>query len=285
MDSRAVLAGRLVQGCRLHMEVGWTGRNAESWGLSLPRASGTGRLKMAWQGRDSGRSRDAGRSGQGPWERREAPNPARPPVCELHVHPDCVPFACSDCRQCHQDGHRDHVSEQGWRPGWGAWGVRARLSQRTAPPQDTHHHHWREGNLPSSARCEVCRKACCSTEVLSGLRCEWCGIQVGRGGALGAGRAPPFCRSSSVSCSFGVGIPIVQKRVGAPPGRGSRGLGRVGAVSAAGPALPRPEAPGSKPCSPGPLGLLRVARPRVHFWAPAHHDPAPRVRTPAVPQL
>ncbi|XP_074176076.1 diacylglycerol kinase theta isoform X3 [Rhinolophus sinicus] len=30
-------------------------------------------------------------------------------VCELHVHPDCVPFACSDCRQCHQDGHRDHA--------------------------------------------------------------------------------------------------------------------------------------------------------------------------------
>uniref|UniRef100_A0A8D0GY71 Diacylglycerol kinase n=1 Tax=Sphenodon punctatus TaxID=8508 RepID=A0A8D0GY71_SPHPU len=70
-------------------------------------------------------------------------------VCELHVHTDCVPFACSDCRQCHQDGHQDH---------------------------DTYHHHWREGNLSSSARCEVCRKTCGSSEVLSGMRCEWCGI-------------------------------------------------------------------------------------------------------------
>ncbi|XP_023109142.2 diacylglycerol kinase theta [Felis catus] len=71
-------------------------------------------------------------------------------VCELHVHPDCVPFACSDCRQCHRDGHRDH---------------------------DTHHHHWREGNLPSGARCEVCRKTCGSSDVLAGVRCEWCGVQ------------------------------------------------------------------------------------------------------------
>ncbi|XP_010343465.3 diacylglycerol kinase theta isoform X2 [Saimiri boliviensis] len=71
-------------------------------------------------------------------------------VCELHLHPDCVPFACSDCRQCHQDGHQDH---------------------------DTHHHHWREGNLPSGARCEVCRKACGSSDVLAGVRCEWCGVQ------------------------------------------------------------------------------------------------------------
>ncbi|XP_070256842.1 diacylglycerol kinase theta isoform X2 [Myotis yumanensis] len=83
--------------------------------------------------------------------RRSLEAPAlRCEVCELHVHPDCVPFACSDCRQCHQDGHRDH---------------------------DTHHHHWREGNLPSGARCEVCRKACGSSEVLAGLRCEWCGVQ------------------------------------------------------------------------------------------------------------
>ncbi|XP_059963347.1 diacylglycerol kinase theta isoform X4 [Mesoplodon densirostris] len=79
----------------------------------------------------------------------EAPG-VRCEVCELHVHPDCVPFACSDCRQCHQDGHRDH---------------------------DTHLHHWREGNLPSGARCEVCRKTCGSSDVLAGVRCEWCGVQ------------------------------------------------------------------------------------------------------------
>ncbi|XP_064345158.1 diacylglycerol kinase theta isoform X3 [Camelus dromedarius] len=71
-------------------------------------------------------------------------------VCELHVHPDCVPFACSDCRQCHLDGHRD---------------------------PDTHHHHWREGNLSSGARCEFCRKTCSSSDVLAGVRCEWCGVQ------------------------------------------------------------------------------------------------------------
>ncbi|XP_056658253.1 diacylglycerol kinase theta [Monodelphis domestica] len=70
-------------------------------------------------------------------------------VCELYVHADCIPFACSDCRQCHQDGHQDH---------------------------DTYHHHWREGNLSSNARCEVCKKTCGSSEVLSGMRCEWCGI-------------------------------------------------------------------------------------------------------------
>ncbi|XP_063086126.1 diacylglycerol kinase theta isoform X3 [Cavia porcellus] len=71
-------------------------------------------------------------------------------VCELHIHADCVPFACSDCRQCHQDGHHDH---------------------------DTYHHHWREGNLPLGGRCEICRKTCGSSDVLAGVRCEWCGVQ------------------------------------------------------------------------------------------------------------
>uniref|UniRef100_A0A8C6JPW5 Diacylglycerol kinase n=1 Tax=Melopsittacus undulatus TaxID=13146 RepID=A0A8C6JPW5_MELUD len=82
--------------------------------------------------------------------RKSLESPAlRCEVCELHVHTDCILFACSDCRQCHQDGHQDH---------------------------DTYHHHWREGNLSSSARCEVCKKTCGSSEVLSGMRCEWCGI-------------------------------------------------------------------------------------------------------------
>ncbi|RXM98571.1 Diacylglycerol kinase theta [Acipenser ruthenus] len=30
-------------------------------------------------------------------------------MCELHVHVDCSPFSCSDCRQCHHDGHQDHA--------------------------------------------------------------------------------------------------------------------------------------------------------------------------------
>ncbi|XP_038626424.1 diacylglycerol kinase theta isoform X1 [Tachyglossus aculeatus] len=82
--------------------------------------------------------------------RKQLESPAfRCEVCELHVHAECAPFACSDCRQCHQDGQQDH---------------------------DTYHHHWREGNLSSNARCEVCRKTCGSSEVLSGMRCEWCGI-------------------------------------------------------------------------------------------------------------
>lgn len=40
------------------------------------------------------------------------------------------------------------------------------------------HHHWREGNMASGARCEVCRRACGSSDVLAGMRCEWCGITV-----------------------------------------------------------------------------------------------------------
>uniref|UniRef100_A0A1I7X680 DUF3795 domain-containing protein n=1 Tax=Heterorhabditis bacteriophora TaxID=37862 RepID=A0A1I7X680_HETBA len=33
----------------------------------------------------------------------------------------------------------------------------------------------REGNLPKESKCVVCRKSCCSTECLAGMRCEWCG--------------------------------------------------------------------------------------------------------------
>ncbi|XP_037833445.1 diacylglycerol kinase theta [Kryptolebias marmoratus] len=71
-------------------------------------------------------------------------------VCELHVHADCAAFTCADCRICHLDGNLQQL--------------------------DTFHHHWREGNLASAARCEVCRRSCGSSEVLAGMRCEWCGI-------------------------------------------------------------------------------------------------------------
>ncbi|XP_008325453.1 diacylglycerol kinase theta isoform X2 [Cynoglossus semilaevis] len=70
-------------------------------------------------------------------------------VCELHVHSDCVAFTCADCRRPHLDASVE---------------------------QDTFHHHWREGNLSSAARCEVCRRSCGSSDVLAGMRCEWCGI-------------------------------------------------------------------------------------------------------------
>uniref|UniRef100_A0A674D5T4 Diacylglycerol kinase n=1 Tax=Salmo trutta TaxID=8032 RepID=A0A674D5T4_SALTR len=70
-------------------------------------------------------------------------------VCELHAHSECAAFSCGDCRLCHQDGSQDF---------------------------DTLHHHWREGNIPSGARCEVCRRTCGSSDVLAGMRCEWCGM-------------------------------------------------------------------------------------------------------------
>uniref|UniRef100_A0A8C9NFY2 Diacylglycerol kinase n=1 Tax=Serinus canaria TaxID=9135 RepID=A0A8C9NFY2_SERCA len=104
--------------------------------------------------------------------RKSLESPAfRCEVCELHVHTDCILFACSDCRQCHQDGHLDH---------------------------DTYHHHWREGNLSSSARCEFCKKTCGSSEVLSGMRCEWCGI-------LSQSHSETLCKSIGIypECTFG----------------------------------------------------------------------------------
>ncbi|KAK5924557.1 hypothetical protein CgunFtcFv8_017162 [Champsocephalus gunnari] len=70
-------------------------------------------------------------------------------VCELHVHADCALFSCADCRSSQADGTLQ---------------------------QDTFHHHWREGNLPAAARCDVCRRSCSSSDVMTGTRCEWCGI-------------------------------------------------------------------------------------------------------------
>ena len=102
---------------------GLDGRDAEKLVPILPRGGGGGLVfpvshqgppnvqeSEVLGGADPGPSR--GRAGSVGSDKRP-PNPARPPVCELHVHPDCVPFACSDCRQCHQDGHRDHVSARG----------------------------------------------------------------------------------------------------------------------------------------------------------------------------
>ncbi|XP_078116113.1 diacylglycerol kinase theta [Sander vitreus] len=84
-------------------------------------------------------------------------------VCELHVHADCAIFSCADCRSSHLD--------------------------RTLQ-QDTFHHHWREGNLPSAARCDVCRRSCGSSDVLAGMRCEWCGLTSHAACYLGV---PPEC--------------------------------------------------------------------------------------------
>ncbi|KAM9849462.1 diacylglycerol kinase theta [Aulostomus maculatus] len=91
-------------------------------------------------------------------------------VCELHVHADCAVFSCADCRVCHLDGTLE---------------------------QDTFHHHWREGNLPSAARCEVCRRSCGSSDVLAGMRCEWCGITSHAACYLSL---PPECTMGRLGC-------------------------------------------------------------------------------------
>ncbi|XP_048220035.1 diacylglycerol kinase theta isoform X2 [Perognathus longimembris pacificus] len=54
-------------------------------------------------------------------------------------------------------------------------------------------HHWREGNLPSGARCEVCKKSCSSSDVLAGMRCQWCGVQA----------HSVCCAVLAPECSFG----------------------------------------------------------------------------------
>ncbi|KAM6924235.1 diacylglycerol kinase theta [Xenentodon cancila] len=91
-------------------------------------------------------------------------------VCELHVHADCAPFTCADCRVCHLDRDLD---------------------------QDSCHHHWREGNLTSAARCEVCRRSCGSSDVLAGMRCEWCGITSHAACYLSV---PPECALGRLRC-------------------------------------------------------------------------------------
>ncbi|KAM8733528.1 diacylglycerol kinase theta [Acanthopagrus schlegelii] len=91
-------------------------------------------------------------------------------VCELHVHADCAAFSCADCRRTHLD---------------------------FTPEQDTFHHHWREGNLASGARCEVCRRSCGSSDVLAGMRCEWCGCTSHAACYLSV---PPECTLGRLRC-------------------------------------------------------------------------------------
>uniref|UniRef100_A0A7N6AH66 Diacylglycerol kinase n=1 Tax=Anabas testudineus TaxID=64144 RepID=A0A7N6AH66_ANATE len=91
-------------------------------------------------------------------------------VCELHVHADCAAFSSADCRSCHLDGTLE---------------------------QDTFNHHWREGNLASAARCEVCRRSCGSSDVLAGMRCEWCGITSHAACYL---NVPPECTQGRLRC-------------------------------------------------------------------------------------
>lgn len=72
-------------------------------------------------------------------------------VCKYYSHVSCVEKAFNDCKQCATYAKGVIAEDQ---------------------------HHWIEGNLPSSARCQTCAKACSTTECLSGFRCGWCGITV-----------------------------------------------------------------------------------------------------------
>lgn len=71
-------------------------------------------------------------------------------VCEYCVHAECQEFSISDCREC-----ATYVPDQS---------IEDVVQQ----------HHWREGNLPQSSKCNWCKKSCFSAECLTGMRCEWC---------------------------------------------------------------------------------------------------------------
>ncbi|XP_011863316.1 PREDICTED: diacylglycerol kinase theta isoform X6 [Vollenhovia emeryi] len=73
-------------------------------------------------------------------------------ICEYFVHVECQDFAVADCKE-----NATYI------PGKDLSAVK-------------HTHHWREGNLPSSSKCAVCKKSCFTAECLAGFRCEWCGM-------------------------------------------------------------------------------------------------------------
>lgn len=97
-------------------------------------------------------------------------------VCEYYAHEDCKDFAVNDCRETatYAPG-RDNVRTPRLRLKEGQIITNARFQSTTAV---RHHHHWREGNLPTNSKCVKCRKTCWSSECLAGMRCEWCGITV-----------------------------------------------------------------------------------------------------------
>ncbi|XP_028026114.1 diacylglycerol kinase theta isoform X3 [Bombyx mandarina] len=92
-------------------------------------------------------------------------------ICEYYVHAECVDFAAADCKE---------------------------NATYCAGSEPRHVHHWREGNLPANSKCAACRRACCSTECLTGYRCEWCGTTCHAG-----------CRALILEeCNFGMLQPI-----------------------------------------------------------------------------
>ncbi|KAK2703868.1 hypothetical protein QYM36_017796 [Artemia franciscana] len=96
-------------------------------------------------------------------------------MCEYHVHIECQDQSSANCRQA------------------GSF-VPGRTLGDIKPT-----HHWREGNLPTGAKCAFCRKACWSSDCLTGWRCEWCGIS-----------CHAQCqRNVSQDCNFGPLAPII----------------------------------------------------------------------------
>lgn len=90
-------------------------------------------------------------------------------ICEYYVHTDCRDFIVSDCKEC------------------------ATYTPQIDLTSVLHFHHWREGNLPSSSKCVVCKKTCWSSECLTGTRCEWCSTT-----------AHSYCyKNVAVDCTFG----------------------------------------------------------------------------------
>ncbi|KAG8225525.1 hypothetical protein J437_LFUL006064 [Ladona fulva] len=83
-------------------------------------------------------------------------DPAAISLCEYYVHVECQDFAVPDCKE-----------NATYLPGKEVSSV-------------VHVHHWREGNLPSGAKCAICKKTCWSGECLAGMRCEWCGMTVSK---------------------------------------------------------------------------------------------------------
>ena len=77
-------------------------------------------------------------------------------VCDYYLHVMCMEFAVPNCVES------------------------ATFEKESAekPPRNCTTHHFQEGNLTNNSKCIKCKKVCSSTECLTGMRCQWCGITV-----------------------------------------------------------------------------------------------------------
>ncbi|TGZ53488.1 Diacylglycerol kinase [Temnothorax longispinosus] len=103
-------------------------------------------------------------------------------VCNFVVHDRCLKAVVSPCSSIAASLIKNPVahcwSEQVHRKRKFCNVCRKRLDDNLCIHCETvrHTHHWREGNLPSSSKCAVCKKSCFTAECLAGFRCEWCGM-------------------------------------------------------------------------------------------------------------